>query len=137
MIGTIQEYLRLADSDNVEEAAKTKTEELSSAVIFEILHRYPERKAWLVHNKHIPVEILRLLCTDENADVRFTVAMKNKNDRYIFETLMNDPDFSIRLAIIRNKKFPIDLLKKMTQDTDETITQEAMRILQLKDTERS
>lgn len=59
MIGTIQEYLRLADSDNVEEAAKTKTEELSSVVIFEILHRYPERKAWLVHNKHIPVEILR------------------------------------------------------------------------------
>ncbi len=79
MIGTVQEYLRFADSDNVEEAAKTKTEELSSAVIFEILHRYPERKAWLVHNKHIPVEILRLLCTDENADVRFTVAMKNKN----------------------------------------------------------
>lgn len=137
MIGTVQEYLRLADSDNVEEAAKTKTEELSSAVIFEILHHYPERKAWLVHNKHIPVEILRLLCTDENADVRFTVAMKNKNDRYIYETLMNDPDFSIRLAIIRNKKFPIDLLKKMTHDTDETITQEAMRILQLKDTERS
>lgn len=63
--------------------------------------------------------------------------MKNKNDRYIFETLMNDPDFSIRLAIIRNKKLPIDLLKKMAHDTNKTIAQEAMRILRLRDTESS
>ena len=137
MINTIQEYLHLAANDNIQDNNKTRTEELSPAVIGEILHHYPEKKAWLVHNKHIPAEVLRLLCTDENADVRFTVAMKNKNDRYIFETLMNDPDFSIRLAIIRNKKLPIDLLKKMVHDTNKTIAQEAMRILRLRDTESS
>ena len=137
MINTIQEYLHLAANDNIQDNNKTRTEELSPAVIGEILHHYPEKKAWLVHNKHIPAEVLRLLCTDENADVRFTVAMKNKNDRYIFETLMNDPDFSIRLAIIRNKKLPIDLLKKMAHDTNKTIAQEAMRILRLRDMESS
>ena len=137
MIDNIKEYIKLADSNNLEDNNRTKMEPLSSEVISEIIHNYPERKAWLVHNKHIPAEVLRLLCTDENADVRFTVAMKNKNDRYIFETLMNDPDFSIRLAIIRNKKLPIDLLKKMAHDTNKTIAQEAMRILRLRDTESS
>lgn len=133
MIDNIKEYIKLADSDDLEDNNKTKTEQLSSEVIFEIIHNYPERKAWLVHNKHIPIDVLKLLCKDKKSDVRFTVAMKNKNDRYVFEILMNDPDFSIRMAVVRNKRIPIDLLKKMVNDKDDEISKEAMRILKLRD----
>ena len=133
MIDNIKEYIKLADSDDLEDNNRTKTEQLSSEVIFEIIHNYPERKAWLVHNKHIPIDVLKLLCKDKKSDVRFTVAMKNKNDRYVFEILMNDPDFSIRMAVVRNKRIPIDLLKKMVNDKDDEISKEAMRILKLRD----
>ncbi len=133
MIDNIKEYIKLADSDDLEDNNRTKIEQLSSEVISEIIQNYPERKAWLVHNKYIPIDVLKLLCKDKNLDVRFTVAMKNKNDRYIFETLMNDPDFSIRMAVVRNKRTPIDLLKKMVNDKDNEISKEAMRILKLRD----
>lgn len=46
---------------------------------------------------------------------------------------MNDPDFSIRMAVVRNKRIPIDLLKKMVNDKDDEISKEAMRILKLRD----
>ena len=131
MIDNIKEYINLADSNNLEDNNRTKMEQLSSEVISEIIHNYPERKAWLVHNKHIPIDVLRLLCTDSNSDVRFTVAMKNKNDRYIFETLMKDPDFSIRMAVVRNKKIPMDLLRRMADDKSDKIATEAMRVLKL------
>ena len=44
MINTIQEYLHLAANDNIQDNNKTRTEELSPAVIGEILHHYPEKK---------------------------------------------------------------------------------------------
>ena len=136
MIDNIKEYINLADSNNLEDNNRTKMEQLSSEVISEIIHNYPERKAWLVHNKHIPIDVLRILCTDSNSDVRFTVAMKNKNDRYIFETLMKDPDFSIRMAVVRNKKTPMDLLRRMADDKSDKISTEAMRVLKLRNRNR-
>jgi len=120
MIDNIKEYIKLADSNNLEDNNRTKMEQLSSEVISEIIHNYPERKAWLVHNKHIPTDVLRLLCTDSNSDVRFTVAMKNKNDRYIFETLMKE----------------MDLLRRMADDKSDKIATEAMRVLKLRNRNR-
>lgn len=38
---------------------RTQIELLSSEVIYETIHNYPERKAWLVHNKHIPINLLK------------------------------------------------------------------------------
>ena len=69
MIDNIKEYIKLADSDDLEDNNRTKTEQLSSEVIFEIIHNYPERKAWLVHNKHIPIDVLKLLCKEIQHEV--------------------------------------------------------------------
>ena len=45
MIDNIKEYIKLADSNNLEDNNRTKMEPLSSEVISEIIHNYPERKA--------------------------------------------------------------------------------------------
>ena len=55
---------------------------------------------------------------------------------YIFETLMKDPDFSIRMAVVRNKKIPMDLLRRMADDKRDKIATEAMRVLKLRNRNR-
>ena len=54
MIDNIKEHIKLVDSND-----RTQIELLSSEVIYETIHNYPERKAWLVHNKHIPINLLK------------------------------------------------------------------------------
>jgi hypothetical protein len=129
VIYSIEEYLNLANSDNAEDNKRTVYEELSLGVISDVINKYPDRKPWLVHNKHIPVEVLIMLSTDDSADVRFTVAMKKKCDRSVFEILMKDADFSVRMAVVRNSKFPMDLLEIMKGDSEIEISEEATRIL--------
>lgn len=76
MISNINEYLYLAESDSKSDNNRIINEELSSDLISEMIKNYPQRKSWLIHNKFIPVKILQELATDDNDDVRFTIAMK-------------------------------------------------------------
>ena len=129
MISNINEYLRLKNSKNKEDYDRVIREELSPELISDILENYPIEKSWLVHNKFIPIEILRILASDKDIDVRFSVAMKKKCDRLVFETLIKDKDFSVRMAVVRNNKLPIDLLETLTFDSENEIAKEAKLIL--------
>jgi len=42
---------------------------------------------------------------------------------------MKDKDFSVRMAVVRNNKLPIDLLETLTFDNDNEIAKEAKVIL--------
>ena len=130
MIVTIEEYLRLADSDSKEDTERTVHEELSSEVISKIINEYPEKKCWLIHNKKIPLSVLKVLSIDCDEEIRFTIAMKRKCDRELFETLMKDSAYSVRMAIVRNKKIPLDLLESMKNDFEIEISEEAGRIFE-------
>lgn len=129
MISTINEYLKLKNSEDKRSYDRVISEELTPELISDILENYPEEKPWLVHNKFISIEILRILALDKDVDVRFTVAMKKKCDRFIFETLMKDKEFSVRMAVVRNNKLPVDLLETLTSDYDNEIAKEAKRML--------
>lgn len=59
MIDNIKEHIKLVDSNDFEDNNRTQIELLSSEVIYETIHNYPESKAWLVHNKHIPINLLK------------------------------------------------------------------------------
>ena len=59
MIDNIKEHIKLVDSNDFEDNNRTQIELLSSEVIYETIHNYPEREAWLVHNKHIPINLLK------------------------------------------------------------------------------
>ena len=132
MISNINEYLYLADSDSKSDNDRIINEELSSDLISEIIKNYPERKSWIIHNKLIPVKILEELATDDNDDVRFTIAMKKKCNRVTFEKLLRDKNYSVRLAVIRNKKLPIDLLEKISNDINDEIHEDAKKILEMR-----
>jgi len=129
MISNIEEYLQLSNSDNKDDYDRIIKEELSEELISAILNNYPEKYSWLVHNKFVPIEVLRTLAMNSNVDVRFTVAMKKKCDRAIFEILMSDENFSVRMAVARNNKLPIDLLEILTFDKECEIAEEAKIIL--------
>jgi len=130
MICTIEDYLSLANSDSTEDNKRTIHEELSPTVISSIINKYPKRKSWLVHNKHVPIDVLRSLSNDSDEDVRFTIAMKKKCDREIFKILMRDRCPSVRMAVVRNNKLPLDLLEEMRSDGDPEISSKAARILE-------
>lgn len=132
MISHINEYLYLADSDNKTDNNRIINEELSSELISEIIKNYPERKSWLIHNKFIPVKILEELATDDNDDVRFTIALKKKCNRVTFEKLLSDINYSVRLAVIRNKKLPIDLLENISNDMNDEIYEDAKKNLAMR-----
>lgn len=128
MISNIKEYLYLAASDIKSDNNRIINEELSSDLISELIKNYPERKSWLIHNKFIPAIILEELATDDNDDVRFTIALKKKCNRVTFEKLLSDINYSVRLAVIRNKKLPIDLLENISNDMNDEIYEDAKKI---------
>lgn len=125
MISDINEYLRLCESDCQEDNRRIVLEELSEEVIVHILKYYPCKYSWLIHNKSVPIKVLEELVEKENEDIRFTIAMKKKCNRYIFERLICDKSDSIRFAVVRNNKLPRDLLIKMTEDSNVEIAKEA------------
>ena len=128
-IESIEEYLKLSNSDKKEDYDRTIREELSEELVSVIIKNYPNKHSLLVHNKFVPIEALRILAMSNNVDVRFTVAMKKKCDRSIFGILMKDEDFSVRMAVVRNNKLPIDLLEILTFDKEYEISEEAKLIL--------
>lgn len=132
MIRNINEYLYLADSDNKSDNKRIINEELSSDLISELIKNYPERKSWLIHIKFIPAKILEELATDDNDDVRFTIALKKKCNRVTFEKLLSDINYSVRLAVIRNKKLPIDLLENISNDMNDEIYEDAKKNLAMR-----
>lgn len=132
MISNINEYLYLAASDIKSDNNRIINEELSSDLISELIKNYPERKSWLIHNKFIPATILEEIATDDNDDVRFTIAIKKKCNRVTFEKLLSDINYSVRLAVIRNKKLPIDLLEKISNDMNDEIYEDAKKILAMR-----
>lgn len=132
MISNTNEFLYLAESDNKSDNKRIINEELSSKLISEMIKKYPERKSWLIHNKFIPVKILEELATDDNDDVRFTIAMKKKCNRVTYEKLLKDKNYSVRLAVLRNKKLTIDLLEKISNDMNDEIHEDAKKILAMR-----
>ena len=86
-------------------------------------------KKWIVHNKKVPLEILKLLVNDSDDDIRFSIAMKRKIDESMFKKLSEDSNYSIRLAIARNAKVPINILRYLTNDIEPEIARVARQIL--------
>lgn len=50
---------------------------------------------------------------------------------------MNDPDVSVRMAVVRNNKLPIDLLEKMLTDNEPEISDAAKSMLKIRSSNTS
>ena len=84
----------------------------------DVINNYPDFKTWVIHNKTIPIEILEILCTDKDPNVRSDVARKRKINDSIFNLLSMDPDENVRYALMCNTKLNLD--KKQTIKMDDS-----------------
>lgn len=86
-------------------------------------------RSWVAHNKTVPISVLRILATDEDPDVRLTVAAKRKLDGELFERLARDADESVRHRVANNAKVPRHLLEELSRDTVPFVAEAARRRL--------
>jgi hypothetical protein len=125
MINTAEEFVKLRTSDKPEEYLRAVSEVADLSVWLEIIHRYPEMRTWVAHNRTVPPEVLNVLARDADPAVRLAVAMKNKLSNDLFFLLASDADDGVRQRISCNKNAPHDVLKLLAQDRNELISEPA------------
>lgn len=121
MINSAKEFIDLRQ-DNDPRATHDLAHE---AVWLDVIRKYPDYKEWVVHNKTIPLSILRLLAKDSDARVRSVVAMKRKCDKEVFELLARDSDEEVRHQVARNKKTPRHILDWLRNDSSPLVAEAA------------
>jgi len=131
MIESAEEFVKLRTSEIEEEYSRAANEEASIKVWRDIIHKYPDMKEWVVHNKTVPSEILELLSNDEDENVRFSVAMKRKLPEEIQLKLASDTSSSVRERLVYNKKTTNKVLVVLSNDSNINIKNEAL--IRLKD----
>jgi len=104
MIQSAEEFVRLRTSNNPEEYRRAAHEDAPDHVWQEIIDRHPEMRAWVAHNKTVPLWALKKLAFDRDSDVRLAVAMK--------------------------RKLPIEVLTAMAKDQSSAVASAAQRQLQ-------
>lgn len=129
MIYSAKEFERLRTSDDPEEYGKAATEVASEAVWREVIESYPAMRVWVAHNETVPIEILRVLAGDDDAQVRSMVARKRKLDHDLFVALSADSDAGVRHALACNGKCPPKVLHLLASDTEVFVAEEANRRL--------
>jgi N-acyl-D-aspartate/D-glutamate deacylase len=111
MIKSVEEFVRLRLSDDAAEQARATHEAAEDEEIWHnVIAIHPELKIWVVHNKTVPLSVLRLLGTDDDPRVRRAVARKRKLDRALFDVLAKDGDESVRWAVFANAKYSANLV---------------------------
>ena len=78
MISSAAEFVQLRTSEDREEYGRAANDPASLQVWLEVVRTHPELKVWVAHNKTIQIEILELLSTDPDSEVRVSVAAKRK-----------------------------------------------------------
>lgn len=119
MIKTAEEFIRLRQSENLEEQSRASREPAEIEIWLEIIDKYPEFKVWIAHNKTIQIEILEILSNDIDPTIRESIARKRKINETIFSRLSQDTDENVRYALIWNTKISVDKIKMIKVDDSE------------------
>lgn len=114
MITSAHEFIWLRKSREPEEYARAASEEAPLEVWHQVIAECPAMRSWVAHNKTVSLEILEILATDADVDVRYTVARKRKISEAIAIQLAADPDETVRAALACNRKLsqiPLGILR--------------------------
>lgn len=103
MINSSDEYMKLRSSYNHADCERSVCDTAEISTWIEIINNYRDSKGWVVQNKTIPIEILRILAADSDAQVRAVVASKRKCDDELLRQLSSDPEPEVRLRVAYNK----------------------------------
>lgn len=130
MIETAEEFRKLRLSEDPSEYQRAAREEAPLEVWSEVIARFPELKIWVVHNKTVPLEILRVLANDQDVIVRERVACRRKLTEELFVLLAKDPSSSVRGTVAGNAKVPKHVLEQLKNDVNEWVSSEAKEALE-------
>lgn len=125
MLESAEEFVRLRRSRVPDEYNRAAHDEASVKVWSEVIECYPEMRAWVAHNKAVPIEVLAVLACDPDPDVRYCVAMKRKLSPELFWLLAVDFDETVRSLLAANAKAPLKLLAKLSKDPSPLVSKEA------------
>ncbi|MDR3352025.1 MAG: hypothetical protein LBO00_03255 [Zoogloeaceae bacterium] len=125
MILSAEEFISLRSSDVKAEYDRAAHEEAPLDVWKDVLERYPDYTLWIIHNKTVPLEILQMLSTSNDAKIRRDVAVKRKLSPELFEQLSQDADPEVRSQIAINKKTPLHILELLCNDKDQSVANTA------------
>jgi hypothetical protein len=128
-IESAEEFVRLRTSDVREEYERASSESAAESVWMDVIERHPDMRAWVAHNKTVPLSVLRTLASDEDARVRWMVASKRKLDHALFELLSRDSDDGVRARVAANSKAPREVLVALASDEAERVRDAARRRL--------
>lgn len=116
MIPSAEEFIRLRQSDDKNECDRASHDSAEIQVWLDVIEKYPDYKSWVIHNKTIQLEILELLCSDTDPEVRAAVARKRKINDIIFAVLSVDPDENVRYALLCNTKLTPNKISQINVD---------------------
>lgn len=116
MIGSAEEFVRLRWSEDSDEYQRAARDEAPLVVWKDVIDRYPKARVWVARNKTIPDEVIALLASDPDREVRFAVAMKRRLAPEILEVLSEDEDESVRLKVATHRATPRKVLQRLTED---------------------
>ncbi len=123
MITSLSEYESLLNSDDVEDRHRVARDSAPAEVWLKIISEMPEYRAYVVQNKTLPLDVLRVLAQDVDRDVRFTVAMRRAaaKDETIADLLASDSDAGVRAALAKNPKLRQTVLQRLAGDEDDWV----------------
>ena len=104
MLKSAEEFRRLRVSTDPAEYRRAGHESAPLEVWLEVIRRYPDLRAWVAHNKTVPVEILAILSDDPDPHVRSFVAMKQKLPEDLQLKLARDPDDGVRDRLVGGRE---------------------------------
>ncbi|MBF4164025.1 hypothetical protein [Nocardioides acrostichi] len=116
MIESADEFVRLRTSAAPEDYRRAAHDAAPVRIWLEVIDRYPHMRPWVAHNKTVPIEILTVLASDSEAEVRCAVADKRKLTVGLFRQLAADPDEGVRTRVAYNRKAPVELLETLALD---------------------
>jgi hypothetical protein len=129
IMASAEEFIRLRSSQNAEEYLSAAHGKASDEVWLEVIKQYPEYARWVAHNKTISVEIIRVLATNPDENVRFQIAAKRKTPPDVLWTLAKDENDSVRNRVVHNAKTPKEILEFLLNDSWREIQEAAQRRL--------
>lgn len=116
-IESADEFVRLRYSDDRDDYTRAATEPASTEVWNEVIERYPDARFWVAQNKTVPLEILAILASDPDAQVRRMVAAKRKLTPELLASLASDEDDAVRMSVARHKNTPHEILENLRSDS--------------------
>jgi hypothetical protein len=124
-ITSVEEFIRLRQSEDPAEYNRSAWATLPLAVSWDLVRNHPDMRFWAAHNRTVPPEILAELIKDSDWRVRDRVASKRNCPSELLERLVDDPHDSVRRLVAGHPRSPRSAVARLVDDPWPVIAQEA------------